>query len=230
MNTSKGSHEQVFRGECLHSDAFDSESCVAFCSCSADTAILWGALSPFLLLLASACFLMPKSLLLSPRSAHAQPLRTSRLIQGPSRLLAMATPLLPPSLTQSLKFPCQSTTCLCSVNRSYWTGTKERARGFLGLPRWCSGKEPACQCMRHQRRQFDPWVRIPPCALLAVPGKPPSQPLLGAFSASTVFTPSPPQGFSCEIFLSTSFKFTHRLVISYPATIYLSLCRYYSLA
>ena len=31
-----------------------------------------------------------------------------------------------------------------------------------GLPRWCSGKEPACQCKRHKRHGFDPWVgKIP---------------------------------------------------------------------
>ena len=29
----------------------------------------------------------------------------------------------------------------------------------LGLPRWLSGKESACQCRRHRRRRFDPWVR-----------------------------------------------------------------------
>ena len=29
----------------------------------------------------------------------------------------------------------------------------------LGLPRWCSGKEYACQCTRWRRRGFDPWVR-----------------------------------------------------------------------
>ena len=29
----------------------------------------------------------------------------------------------------------------------------------LELPRWNSGKEPACQCRRHMRRRFDPWVR-----------------------------------------------------------------------
>ena len=32
----------------------------------------------------------------------------------------------------------------------------------MGLPRWCRGKEPACQCMRHKRSGFDPWVgKIP---------------------------------------------------------------------
>ena len=28
-----------------------------------------------------------------------------------------------------------------------------------GLPWWLSGKEPACQCRRHKRHRFDPWVR-----------------------------------------------------------------------
>ena len=29
----------------------------------------------------------------------------------------------------------------------------------LGLPRWCSGKEPSCQSRRRERCEFDPWVR-----------------------------------------------------------------------
>ena len=31
-----------------------------------------------------------------------------------------------------------------------------------GLPQWLSGKESACQCRRHRRCGFDPWVRISP--------------------------------------------------------------------
>ena len=27
------------------------------------------------------------------------------------------------------------------------------------LPTWLSGKESACQCRRHKRHKFDPWVR-----------------------------------------------------------------------
>ena len=27
-----------------------------------------------------------------------------------------------------------------------------------GLPRWLSGKESGCQCRRHRRCEFDPWV------------------------------------------------------------------------
>ena len=30
---------------------------------------------------------------------------------------------------------------------------------FMGLPRWRSGKESTCQCMRCNRRGFDPWFR-----------------------------------------------------------------------
>ena len=29
----------------------------------------------------------------------------------------------------------------------------------LGLPRWCSGKEPPCQCKRHKRYGSIPGVR-----------------------------------------------------------------------
>ena len=31
-----------------------------------------------------------------------------------------------------------------------------------GLPRWCSGEEPSCQCIRSKRQGFSPWVgKIP---------------------------------------------------------------------
>ena len=31
-----------------------------------------------------------------------------------------------------------------------------------GLPRWLSGKEPTCQCRRHRRPRFNPWIeKIP---------------------------------------------------------------------
>ena len=30
---------------------------------------------------------------------------------------------------------------------------------FVGLPRWCSGKESVCQCRRCRRLEFNPWVR-----------------------------------------------------------------------
>ena len=33
---------------------------------------------------------------------------------------------------------------------------------LLGFPDGASGKEPTCQCRRHKRRGFDPWVeKIP---------------------------------------------------------------------
>ena len=34
---------------------------------------------------------------------------------------------------------------------------------IYGLPRWLSGKEPTCQCRRHQGRGFHPWVGKIPC-------------------------------------------------------------------
>ena len=33
----------------------------------------------------------------------------------------------------------------------------------LGLPRWHSGKESACQCRRHKRCGFNPWIGKIPC-------------------------------------------------------------------
>ena len=32
----------------------------------------------------------------------------------------------------------------------------------LGFPGGAIGKEPACQCRRHKRHGFDPWVRKMP--------------------------------------------------------------------
>ena len=33
---------------------------------------------------------------------------------------------------------------------------------YIGFPGGASGKEPICQCRRHKRREFDPWVgKIP---------------------------------------------------------------------
>ena len=38
----------------------------------------------------------------------------------------------------------------------------DKHRDKYGLPWWLSGKEYACQCRRHRRRGFDPWVgKIP---------------------------------------------------------------------
>ena len=57
-----------------------------------------------------------------------------------------------------------------------------------GLPRWCAGKESACQFRRHKRHEFDTWVgKIPwgrkwqPTPLF-LPGKFHGQKSLGAYS------------------------------------------------
>ena len=34
-----------------------------------------------------------------------------------------------------------------------------RDRKTKGIPKWCSGKEPTCQCRRCKRHGLDPWVR-----------------------------------------------------------------------
>ena len=48
---------------------------------------------------------------------------------------------------------------------------------IAGLPRWCWGKESACQCRRHKRHRLDPWLgKIPwsrkwHCTPIFLPGK-----------------------------------------------------------
>ena len=38
----------------------------------------------------------------------------------------------------------------------------DHGQGTKGLPRWLSGREFTCQCKRHRRHVFDPWVgKIP---------------------------------------------------------------------
>ena len=63
------------------------------------------------------------------------------------------------------------------------TGDKALAHGWalailvVGLPRWHSGKEPTCQCRRHKRQGFNPWVGKTPWSrkwhptLVFLPGK-----------------------------------------------------------
>ena len=38
------------------------------------------------------------------------------------------------------------------------TAGKEGVHCPPGAPRWCGEKESACQCRRHKRCRFDPWV------------------------------------------------------------------------
>ena len=58
----------------------------------------------------------------------------------------------------------------------------------FGLSTWLSGKESTCQCKRHRRRGFDPWVRKmpwrrkwPPTPVF-LPGKPHGQSSLAGYS------------------------------------------------
>ena len=44
-------------------------------------------------------------------------------------------------------------------------------RVFLGYPGSTSGKEPSCQCRRHERPRFNPWVRKIPWGKGFLPGE-----------------------------------------------------------
>ena len=48
--------------------------------------------------------------------------------------------------------------------RKSWTGLSNSTELTIrkGFPGGASGKEPACQCRRHKRCWFDPWVRKTP--------------------------------------------------------------------
>ena len=59
---------------------------------------------------------------------------------------------------------------------------------YIGFPGGAIGKEPTCQCRRHKRRGFDPWVRKipwrrvwPPTPVL-VPGESHGQRSLAVYS------------------------------------------------
>ena len=57
----------------------------------------------------------------------------------------------------------------------------------LGLPRWHGGKESACQCRKHERCRFDPWVgeiawSRKGLVLVFLPGKCPRQRSLAGYS------------------------------------------------
>ena len=60
--------------------------------------------------------------------------------------------------------------------RQAWA-TEQQKYNIRGFPGGTSGKEPGCQCRRHKRHGFDPWVRKVPSsrkwqlALVYLPGK-----------------------------------------------------------
>ena len=52
-----------------------------------------------------------------------------------------------------INFSGSSSSCFCIVPE-FLVDINMR----YGLPRWCSGKEPTCQCRRHRRPGLNPWV------------------------------------------------------------------------
>ena len=43
--------------------------------------------------------------------------------------------------------------------REHASGSEQREKSHTGSPGGTRGKEPACQCRRRKRNEFDPWVR-----------------------------------------------------------------------
>ena len=64
-------------------------------------------------------------------------------------------------LLRSWDFPVKSTGvgCHCLLPRVESTVYLGRYSIGMGFPGGTSEKEPACQCRRHKRHRFDPWVR-----------------------------------------------------------------------
>ena len=57
-----------------------------------------------------------------------------------------------PSQKKIFSFSYLYNTCVHAIQ--LWTINSE----LIGLPRWYSVKESVCQCRRHKRNGFDPWV------------------------------------------------------------------------
>ena len=78
----------------------------------------------------------------------------------------------------------------CSVKLLCQKTSQENSaiRERLGFPGGTSGKEPACQCRRHQRRGFNPWARTIPwkralqSTPVFLPGEPHGQRSLAGYS------------------------------------------------
>ena len=73
-------------------------------------------------------------------------------------------------------------------NDSFKATFKNAATMWRGLPKWRSGRESACQCSRHRRCRFNPWVGNMPSRRkwqptpVFLPGKSPRQRRLVGYS------------------------------------------------
>ena len=88
---------------------------------------------------------------------------------------------------------CKSIFIALSVQRHASENCRQRALFYVNLcekrlPRWIGGKEFACQCRRHKRHGFDPWVgkiplrRAQKSAPVFLPGEPHGQSSLVGYS------------------------------------------------
>ena len=97
------------------------------------------------------------------------PPRISVCVLKVKRLAAVETNFQSPSTSQVyckqialfLKLPCPVALTLIWKDNSisYRKDSLQEFWSHLWLPRWHSGKKPACQCRRHRRHGFNPWVR-----------------------------------------------------------------------
>ena len=55
-------------------------------------------------------------------------------------------------------------------------------QNYKCFPGAASGKEPTCQCRRHKRCGFNPWVRKIPCRRASMPGESHGQRSLAGYS------------------------------------------------
>ena len=66
--------------------------------------------------------------------------------------------LMSPALVGGLFTTSVTWECGC-LNTHTHTHTHTHRKPIYGFPVGPSGKEPTCQCRRHKRFRFDPWVR-----------------------------------------------------------------------
>ena len=106
----------------------------------------------------------------NPRLFQQSPLLYQRLPKRFPKWLYHV--IVPPVIFKFVSSPTVGTVSI--FHFSYFYGC------VLGFPGGTSGKEPACQCRRHQRRGFNPWART-------IPWK-------RALQSTPVFMPGEPHG------------------------------------
>ena len=95
----------------------------------------------------------------APTSVHAGvcPAEGNLSVPFPTQIIADAFRFSPGDVPLVVRRPMLTGSWLCPAPRPSHSLPDFVSR-VLGLPRWLSGKESACQCRRPKRCRFDPWV------------------------------------------------------------------------